>query len=153
MCKVGALQRQVDLQGVFVKIGASIKLKGFLVEFLENRSSSENQNPSENRQNTRLFWASPFTMRLVCTLLIQVSRVRKGARRGKFSPQPRTFFGKTRSQPVESSMQAKAASSTVFAAKSMCSLPVTAGNFVTAFHGGALRKVGAVIFRLLYWNS
>ena len=36
---LGALQRQVDLQGVFVKIGDFIKFKGSLVEFLENRRS------------------------------------------------------------------------------------------------------------------
>ena len=41
---IGALWRQVDLQGVFVKIGDSIKFKGFLVDFLQNRRSSENQN-------------------------------------------------------------------------------------------------------------
>ena len=39
VCILGALQRQVDLQGVFVKIGDSIKFKGFLVEFLENMRS------------------------------------------------------------------------------------------------------------------
>ena len=39
VCILGALQRQVDLQGVFVKIGDFIKFKGFLVEFLENRRS------------------------------------------------------------------------------------------------------------------
>ena len=39
--KVEALQRQVDLQGVPVKIGDFIKFKrqGFLVEFLESRRS------------------------------------------------------------------------------------------------------------------
>ena len=36
---LGALQRQVVLQGVFVKIGDFIKFKGFLVELLENRRS------------------------------------------------------------------------------------------------------------------
>ena len=36
VCKLGALQRYVDLQGAFVKIG---EFKGFLVEFLENRRS------------------------------------------------------------------------------------------------------------------
>ena len=39
VCLLGALYRQVDLQGVFVKIGDFIKFKGFLVEFLENRRS------------------------------------------------------------------------------------------------------------------
>ena len=38
----------MDLQEVFVRIGDFIKFKGFLVEFLENRRSSENQNPPEN---------------------------------------------------------------------------------------------------------
>ena len=48
-----------------------IKFKGFLVEFLENRRSWENQSPPENRQKSGgLFWASPSTMHLVCTLLI-----------------------------------------------------------------------------------
>ena len=32
-----------------------IKFKGFLVEFLENRRSSENQKPPENRQKSGLF--------------------------------------------------------------------------------------------------
>ena len=48
-----------------------IKFKGFLVEFLESRRSWENQKPPENRQKSGLFWASPFTMHLVCTLLIK----------------------------------------------------------------------------------
>ena len=39
MCIPGALQRQLVLQGVFVKIGDFIKFEGFLVEFLENRRS------------------------------------------------------------------------------------------------------------------
>ena len=56
------------LQGVFVKIGDFIKFKGFLGEFLESRRSWENQKPPENRQKSGLFWASPFTMHLVCTL-------------------------------------------------------------------------------------
>ena len=51
------------LQGAFVKIGDFIKFKGFLVEFLENRRSWENQKPRENRQKSGLFWASP----LQCT--------------------------------------------------------------------------------------
>ena len=38
VCILGALQRRVDLQGVFVKIGDFIKFKGFLVEFLENKN-------------------------------------------------------------------------------------------------------------------
>ena len=42
----------------------------YLVEFLENRRSWENQKLPENRQKNGLFWASPFTMHLVCTLLI-----------------------------------------------------------------------------------
>ena len=46
-----------------------IKFKGFLVEFLQNRRSWENQKNPENRQKSGLFWASPFTMHLVCTLL------------------------------------------------------------------------------------
>ena len=48
VCILGALQRQVDLQGVFVKIGDSIKFKGFLV-------SSKNQTPPENRPKSGLF--------------------------------------------------------------------------------------------------
>ena len=40
MCKLGALQRQVDLPGAFVKICDFIQLKkGFLVELLENTRS------------------------------------------------------------------------------------------------------------------
>ena len=45
------------------------------MEFLENRRSWENQKPPENRQKSGLFWASPFTMHLVCTLLIQINSV------------------------------------------------------------------------------
>ena len=55
---------------MFVKIGDFIKFNGFLAEFLENRRSWENQKPPENRQKSGLFWASPFTMHLVFTLLI-----------------------------------------------------------------------------------
>ena len=55
----------MDLQVVFVKIGDSNKFRGFLVEFLENRWSWENQKPPEKRQKSGLFWASPFTMHLV----------------------------------------------------------------------------------------
>ena len=40
------------------------------MEFLENRRSWENQKPPENRQKGGFFRASPFTMHLVCTLLI-----------------------------------------------------------------------------------
>ena len=68
VCILGALQRRVDLQGVFVKIGDFLKFKGFLVEFLENRRSWENQKPPANRQKSGLFWASPFTMHLVLRL-------------------------------------------------------------------------------------
>ena len=78
VCILGALQRQVDLQGAFVKIGDFIKFQGFLVEFLENRRSWENQKPPENRQKSGLFWASPFTMHLVCTLLKEVRFGRPG---------------------------------------------------------------------------
>ena len=39
VCILGALYRQVVLQGAFIKIGDFIKFKGFLVEFLENRRS------------------------------------------------------------------------------------------------------------------
>ena len=39
---------------MFVKIGDFIKLKGFLVEFLQNRRSSENQKPPENYQKSGL---------------------------------------------------------------------------------------------------
>ena len=35
------------LQGVFVKIGDFVKFKGFLVEFLQSRRSSENQSPQK----------------------------------------------------------------------------------------------------------
>ena len=55
---------------MFVKIDDFIELKGFLVEFIESRRSSENQKPPENRKKSGLFWASPFTMHPVCTLLI-----------------------------------------------------------------------------------
>ena len=40
------------------------------MEFLESRRSWENQRPPDIRQKSGLFWASPFTMHLVCTLLI-----------------------------------------------------------------------------------
>ena len=56
-------------RGVSKKRGFT-KFKGFLVEFLENRRSWENQKPPENRQKSGLFWSSPFTTHLVCTLLI-----------------------------------------------------------------------------------
>ena len=46
-----------------------VKFKGFLVEFLENKRSWENRKPPKNRQKSGLFWASPFTMHLVWTLL------------------------------------------------------------------------------------
>ena len=46
------------------------------MEFLENRRSRENQKPPESRQKSGLFWASPFTMRLVCTLLIHAQNSR-----------------------------------------------------------------------------
>ena len=39
VCKLGALQRQVDLQGVFLKTSDFIEFKGSLAEFLENRCS------------------------------------------------------------------------------------------------------------------
>ena len=43
----GTVKKKVVLQGVFVKIGGLIEFKGFLWEFLENRSSWENQKPPE----------------------------------------------------------------------------------------------------------
>ena len=43
------------------------------MEFLKNRRSWENQKTPENRQKSGLFWASPFIMHLVCTLLITFS--------------------------------------------------------------------------------
>ena len=70
VCILGAL----DLQRVFVKIKDFIKFNGLLVEFLENRRSWENQKPPENHQKSGLFWASPFTMRLVYTQLKQESQ-------------------------------------------------------------------------------
>ena len=69
MSILGALQRQGGLQGAFAKFGDFIKFKGFLVEFLENGRSSENQKPPENRQKSGLFWASPFTM---CTTSLHI---------------------------------------------------------------------------------
>ena len=55
-----------------------VQFKGFLLEFWENRRSSENRNNpqkitrkvefSENRQKSGVFWTSPFTMHLVCTV-------------------------------------------------------------------------------------
>ena len=44
VCKLGALSRQVDLQGVFVKIGDITKFKGFVAEFPENKRSWEKKN-------------------------------------------------------------------------------------------------------------
>ena len=75
VCILGALQKRVDLQGLFVKIRDFSKFKGFLVELLKNRRSWENQKPPENRQKSGLFWASPFTMHLVCTLLKWVQQI------------------------------------------------------------------------------
>ena len=43
------------------------------MEFLESRRSWENQKPPEYRQKSWLFWASPFTMHLVCTLLTKAA--------------------------------------------------------------------------------
>ena len=39
--------RQAALQGVFVKIGDFLQFRGFPVEFLENRRSTENQKPQK----------------------------------------------------------------------------------------------------------
>ena len=39
----GTISKLSDLQGVFVKIGDFMKFKGFSVEFLESRRSSEKQ--------------------------------------------------------------------------------------------------------------
>ena len=52
-------------------MGDCIKFQGFLVEFLENRRSRENQKSRQNCQKRGLFWAlpPPFTMHLVCTLI------------------------------------------------------------------------------------
>ena len=55
VCTLGALYRQVGLHGVFVKIGDFAKFKGFLVEFLENRCSSDNQKIPENHRKSGLF--------------------------------------------------------------------------------------------------
>ena len=52
------------------------------MEFLENRRSWENQKPTENRQKSELFWASPFTMHLVWTLLIKNVMISKRIRSG-----------------------------------------------------------------------
>ena len=61
VCILGALSRQVDWQGVFVKIGDFIKCTDFLVEFLLKTGAPEkNQKNPENRQKSGLFWASPF---------------------------------------------------------------------------------------------
>ena len=61
--------KQTDLQGVFVKIGDVIEFKGSQVEFLEN-PEKENNTPWKVIWKVDFFWASPFTMHLVCTLLI-----------------------------------------------------------------------------------
>ena len=61
------------------------------MEFPENRRSWENQKPPENRQKSGLFWASPFTMHLVCTLLILVRMGPLGWREG-FSHKTADFF-------------------------------------------------------------
>ena len=45
---------------MFVKIRDLIKFKGFLVEFLESRRSSENQKPPENHQKIGLFLSLAF---------------------------------------------------------------------------------------------
>ena len=47
--------KKEDLQGVFVKIGDLIKFKGFLVEFLQNRRSSETQKTPEICQKSGFF--------------------------------------------------------------------------------------------------
>ena len=64
-------------KGCSLKSVILLNLKGFLVEFLESRPSWENQRPPENRQKSGLLWASPFTMRLVCTLLICSAKISK----------------------------------------------------------------------------
>ena len=55
-------------RGVCKKSGSLLNT----MDFLENRRSSENQKPPENRQKSGLFQASPFTMHLVCTLLRKI---------------------------------------------------------------------------------
>ena len=76
VCKLGALSGQVDVQGVYVKIGDFIKFEGFLVTNLSGFPREEallrKSTSPENRQRSELFWASPFTMHLVCTVLICV---------------------------------------------------------------------------------
>ena len=58
-----------EVTRVFVKIGDFIKFEGFLVEFQENKRCWENQEPRKSPEKW-IFWPSPFTMHLVCTLLI-----------------------------------------------------------------------------------
>ena len=62
----------MDSQGVFVKVGDFIKCQGFLGEFLEKGTPEKIKNPRNGRKSG-LSWASPFTMHLVCTLLITVT--------------------------------------------------------------------------------
>ena len=50
----GHCKRQADLQGVLVKIGAYVKFLCFQWEFLENRCTWENENPSKDRQKSGL---------------------------------------------------------------------------------------------------
>ena len=67
------------LQGVFVKIGDfSLNLKVFLVGIPREQAILRKAKTPENRQKGGLFWASPFTMHLVYTLL-SLFRVRVGS--------------------------------------------------------------------------
>ena len=56
------------------------------MEFLESRRSWENQKTPENPQNSGLFWASPFTMHLVWTLLILFMWKERQSAFSAFSP-------------------------------------------------------------------
>ena len=75
VCKLHALQRHVDLPGVFVKIGDFIKFKGFLVPFIENRRSWENQT-SRKSPERQTFLSLAFYNAPSCTLLILNSKTK-----------------------------------------------------------------------------
>ena len=54
-----------------------LEFKGLLVEFLETGAPEKIKKAPEDLQKSRIFWALPFTMHLVCTLLILTPPLKK----------------------------------------------------------------------------
>ena len=73
VCKLRALQRHVDLQRVFVKIGDSLRSKSSLVEFLESRRFLRKSTTPENCQKSGLLSLAiynPFSLHIVDSIAI-----------------------------------------------------------------------------------